>query len=290
MRLSTIFAAAAVLFCSPIELLAQNRQIALVLPGDPSNAFWSEVQSEMTQRVAGLMTSFSNWDAGHQIGMLTNAVQLGATGIALAPLDDALFGNFLQSIDGSNRPAFVVLDAFGARNDGIPAVGTDEKAAGGLAGSFFCSRLQRNDEVAILFGDGDPRRLERAQGAADQLSGCGLTVINDQPQTDSITTGASAQQIDSYLDSHRDLRGVFAVEDEIALAVVDGLRRANRSNVFVVGFGATDAAMTSIQRGGMTKTIAVKPREMGRIAADYLTRSDGGVLPPFTDSGSQLVP
>ena len=65
---------------------------------------------------------------------------------------------------------------------------------------------------------------------------------------------AKATQImEDMLQAHRDLAGVFGINDDSALGAAGVIEAAGRKDIVVVGYDATDEAQAAIRKGGPLK-------------------------------------
>ena len=62
-----------------------------------------------------------------------------------------------------------------------------------------------------------------------------------------------------YNSINKDIKAVFAQNDEMALGAQKALEAANMKDVLVVGFDATDDAVDAVKEGKMAATVAQQP-------------------------------
>src|SRR6185436_13444104 len=83
--------------------------------------------------------------------------------------------------------------------------------------------------------------------------------------------------MEDMLQAHRDLKGVFGINDDSALGAANVIEAAGRKDIVVVGFDATDEAKDAIRRGGPLKAdIAQHPRTIGVTAMEIVAKSLAG--------------
>jgi ribose transport system substrate-binding protein len=79
--------------------------------------------------------------------------------------------------------------------------------------------------------------------------------------------------MEDMLQAHRDLKGVFGINDDSALGATAVLEAAGRTDVVVVGFDATPEAVAAIKKGGPLKAdIAQDPTRIGRTVIELVDR------------------
>jgi len=70
-----------------------------------------------------------------------------------------------------------------------------------------------------------------------------------------------------------DIAGIFAINDDSALGAVAVLKAANRNDVVIVGFDATDEAVNMIRAGSQLKAdIAQYPKKIGQMSIEHIAR------------------
>jgi ribose transport system substrate-binding protein len=79
--------------------------------------------------------------------------------------------------------------------------------------------------------------------------------------------------MEDMLQAHRDLSGVFGINDDSALGAVAVLEAAGRKDIVVVGFDGTEEAQAAIRRGSPLKADVVQhPRTIGKTAIAIIAR------------------
>ncbi|MFZ0075671.1 MAG: substrate-binding domain-containing protein, partial [Exiguobacterium undae] len=74
--------------------------------------------------------------------------------------------------------------------------------------------------------------------------------------------------MENILQNNKDIKAVFAHNDEMALGAVEALKAAGMEDVKVIGFDATDDAVKAVEDGKMAGTVAQKPAEIGKTGID----------------------
>ena len=82
------------------------------------------------------------------------------------------------------------------------------------------------------------------------------------------------------IQANRDIKGVIAGNDTMALGAAAALRNAGMEKVIVVGFDGSPDAIASIQAGGIKATVLQPAATISRMAVDqvhkYLTSGSTG--------------
>jgi len=148
-------------------------------------------------------------------------------------------------------------------------IGSDNVEGGRLAGRYLAERLGRQGKVAILEGiPGHETGDARLRGFREVIAKePGIQVVASQTANWERDQGYSVFQ--NLLQSHPDLKGVFACNDLMALGAVEAIAAAQKTGqVLVVGFDATSDARQAIRAGTMAGSVAQHPEDMGRLAVE----------------------
>ncbi|MFA9269330.1 MAG: substrate-binding domain-containing protein [Baekduiaceae bacterium] len=192
----------------------------------------------------------------------------------------------------SGKPVIAVdspVDRRAAKAAGIDLrtyVGTDNEAAGWLAAQALDERLPGGAAVAVVTGiPGDAGSEARARGFLRGARGRLRVVARVSADFDE---QQARRAIAEVLAAEPDLRGVFAVNDEMALGAARAARGEDR--VDVLGVDGTSRALRAIRRGELTGTVAQFPYLMGQLGVEACVASvEGRELPANIDAPIELV-
>ncbi len=82
------------------------------------------------------------------------------------------------------------------------------------------------------------------------------------------------------LQAHKDLKGVFGINDDSALGAVKAIQAAGLTGkVIVVGYDATPEAQTAIKNGSMYGDAIQHPDQIGSLTIETIHDSFGGKTP-----------
>jgi ribose transport system substrate-binding protein len=148
-------------------------------------------------------------------------------------------------------------------------IGSDNVEGGRIAGRFVAEALGGEGNVAVIEGiPGHETGDSRLRGFREAISEYpGISIVASQTANWERDQAFNVTQ--NMLQSHSDLRAIFAANDVMALGAVEAVASAGRTgDLVVVGFDAQDEAVAAIREGAMSASIAQHPREMGRIAVE----------------------
>ena len=107
----------------------------------------------------------------------------------------------------------------------------------------------------------------------------GITVVA-RPGADGQRAKAMAAMED-MLQAHRDVNGVFGINDDSALGALSVIEAAGRTDVVVVGYDATAEAQAAIRRGSPLKADVIQyPKRIGKTAIEMIARHLAGEQVP----------
>ena len=132
-------------------------------------------------------------------------------------------------------------------------------------------------KVAELQGtSGASAAIDRSEGF-HKVADSKLNVVASQTANFNRTEGMSVME--NMLQADGDIKAVFAANDEMALGAVEAMSGAGK-NVLVVGFDATDDAISAVKAGRMAATVAQQPELIDSTAVENAVNLINGVSIP----------
>jgi ABC-type sugar transport system substrate-binding protein len=204
--------------------------------------------------------------------------------------------NLIDSLRGVTRPIVNVdspVDRAAALRAGVRIrtyIGTDDFAAGRLAGAKMASLLRRRGRVAIVGGLADNVNSGlRLRGFERGIEGTAVRVV--------ARVNANYRRTDAEIVAGRILRaqprlsGFFAASDLMALGIADAVRAAGKTgDVAIIGLDGIPEAFEALRAGSISGTVAQYPWVMGRMAVEgCVAAARGARLPPRVDAPIALV-
>jgi ribose transport system substrate-binding protein len=204
--------------------------------------------------------------------------------------------NLVTALRGVRRPIVNVdspIDPAAARRARVRIrtyIGTDDFAAGRLAGARMAALLHGGGDVALVAGVAQNVNSDvRVSGFERGIRGSHVRVVArvyaDYDRTKAeIATGR-------ILRDHPRVSGLFAVNDEMALGIADALRAAGKSGrVTIIGVDGIAEALDAIRAGSISATVSQYPYVMGRMAVEACAAAARGArLPARVDAPIALL-
>ena len=152
----------------------------------------------------------------------------------------------------------------------VSHVASDNVEGGRLAAQTLAERLGGKGEVIIIDHPEVASVQDRMRGFDEEIAKHpGIRVVG-RPSASGQRARAMAVMED-MLQAHRDLSGVFGINDDSALGALAVLEAAGRKDVVIVGFDATPEAQEAIRRGSALKADVMQhPSEIGATAIDTI--------------------
>jgi ribose transport system substrate-binding protein len=199
--------------------------------------------------------------------------------IVLTPYDSQAIGSAIVEANKAGIPVFTADIANASSNGKVVAhIASDNVQGGGQAGKLMCAALGgKPGEVAILDEPEVTSVQDRVKGFKEALkSGCpGATIVADIDGGGERAKASSAME--DILQAHKNLRGVFGINDDSALGAAKAIEAAGlKGKVVVIGYDATPEAKTAIKNGSMYGDAIQHPDQIGAKTIDAIADSFAG--------------
>jgi ribose transport system substrate-binding protein len=242
-----------------------------------THAFYKELEEALRKEASAhdfdLAVVSCEMDPARQASQIEDFVTQRVNAILAAPCDSSAIVPYLDKATSAGIPVFTADIA--ARGGAIVShVASDNLGGGRLAARTLADRLGGKGDVIVIDHPEVASVQDRTRGFDEEIARFpGIHVVG-RPSASGQRARAMAVMED-MLQAHRNLRGVFAINDDSALGALAVLEAARRNDVVVVGFDATTEAQDAIRRGSALKAdIAQHPAEIGtaaiRAIADHL--------------------
>lgn len=224
-------------------------------------------EEEAQKQGLTLITVDAQDDPAKQIASIEDLIQKKVKVILVNPTDsDAVVG----AVKAANAAGIPVVTLDRSVNGGEVAshVASDNVAGGKMAAEYLLEKIGNQGDVVELEGiPGASAARERGQGFHEVIDQAkDVKVVGRQPADFDRAKGLSVME--NILQANKNVKGVFAHNDEMALGAVQALEAAGMKDVTVVGFDATDDAVNAVKAGKMSATVAQKPELIGKTAVD----------------------
>ncbi|MFH9296867.1 substrate-binding domain-containing protein [Streptomyces sp. NPDC017520] len=222
-------------------------------------------QKEAEKAGIDLTVTDAQNDASQQANQLQNFTSSGVSSIIVNPVDSDAVGPGVRSANKADIPV-IAADRGVNKAETATLVASDNVAGGKLAADALAGKLGGKGSIVILQGTaGTSASRERGAGFAEGLKAYpGIKVVAKQPADFDRTKGLDVMT--NLIQSHPDVTGVFAENDEMALGAAKALGGKAGKSVSVVGFDGTPDGLKAVEAGTLYASVAQQPAELGRIA------------------------
>lgn len=234
-----------------------------VLISSTSNEFWGTMKTRYEEAAKDLGIEVEVFEADAeddtqgQLDALNTMVTMDFDAIILSPIDGT---NLIPGIVAANEAEIPVINLgpgvdgealadAGGHLDGKITVNFEEQ--GSTVANDMIARMEDGGKVAILSGlEGAGQSVGRTNGAKavfESTEGIELAAV----QACDWDTEKAYEATKDILTANPDLEGIFACNDNMALAAVQALQEMGNEDVMVYGVDYTSDAKAAIEEGTM---------------------------------------
>jgi ribose transport system substrate-binding protein len=248
--------------------------------------FYQSVESGMKSEAAkyGYTVNVvdANRDNSKQQGQVEDFISQKVSAIVLTPYDSQAIGSAIVEANTANIPVFTA-DIANASSQGkvVSHIASDNVQGGGEAGKLICAALGKaGGSVAIL----DEPEVTSVQ---DRVKGFKAAIASTCPSVKIIADidgggerAKASAAMDDIMQAHKDLKGVFGINDDSALGAARAIDAAGeKGQIAVVGYDATPEAQTAIKDGSMYGDAIQHPDQIGAKTIDAIHDYFSGKTP-----------
>ncbi|MDR3426666.1 MULTISPECIES: ribose ABC transporter substrate-binding protein RbsB [Silvimonas] len=210
-----------------------------------------------------LITVDAQDDPAKQQASVEDLIQKKVSVILINPTDSAAVANVVK--EATDKGIKVIsLDRSVNGAEVSAHIASDNVAGGKMAAEFLLDKLGNKGNVIELEGiAGSSAARERGQGFHSVIDGkADIKLVAKQPADFDRAKGLSVTE--NIIQGNKNVQGLFAHNDEMALGAVKALQAAGLKNVVVVGFDATPDAIAAVKSGNMAATVQQQPELIGQ--------------------------
>ena len=210
----------------------------------------------------------------------------GVKGIAVSPVDPANETPYLNGV--AARTNLITADSDAGASRRLCYVGTDNHAAGVMAGRLIRKALPQGGQIMLFVGKSDAQNArDRIADIGDALRGSRVTILG--VRTDDTDHARARQNVVDTLAHYPHVAALVGIWSYNGPAIAGAVREAGRvGKVRVIAFDEEDETLAGIRDGAIYGTIAQQPYLFGyesvRLLA-ALARGDKSGIP----TGRRLI-
>jgi ribose transport system substrate-binding protein len=253
---------------------------------DTEAQFYQDMEAGMRREAQkygySLIVVDANRDNARQQSQVEDFISKKVDAIVLTPYDSQAIGSAIVEANNANIPVFTADIASTSKQGKVVAhVASDNVQGGFQAGKLMCAAVGKSGSVAIVDQPEVTSVQDRVKGFKEALAQVcpGVTVVAD------IDSGGSRGKANSdtgdILQAHKDLKGIFGINDDSALGALTAVKAAGETGkIAIVGFDADAEARKAIASGGMYGDAIQFPQKIGATTIDVIHDYFGGKTPP----------
>jgi len=240
-----------------------------------SHTFYKDLEDAMRAEAAArnldIVFNACEMDPAKQASQIEDFIAQHVSALVVAPCDSTAVVPYVQKAQSAGIPVFSADIAVNGAAV-ISHVASDNFAGGKLAAKALADLLHDRGKVLIIDHPEVASVQDRTRGFDEEMKNHpGIQVVG-RPSASGQRAKAMAVMED-MLQAHRDLNGVFAINDDTALGAASVLEAAGRKDVVIVGFDATAEAQDAIRKGGPLKAdISQYPKKIGQTTVELVAR------------------
>ncbi len=250
--------------------------------------FYQEMESGMRAEAAkhgySLIVVDASRDNAKQQSQVEDFISKRVDAIVLTPYDSQAIGSAIGEANTAGIPIFTADIASTSQQGRVVAhVASDNVQGGFEAGTLICAAVGSSGAIAIVDEPEVTSVQDRVKGFKAALAQrCpGVKIVADVDSGG--TRDKASSDTGDILQAHRDLKGIFGINDDSALGALAAAKAAGLTGkVAIVGYDATPEARDAIAKGEMYGDAIQYPAQIGAktidVIADYFAGNKPGPI------------
>lgn len=209
-----------------------------------------------------------------QVENIENAINRGADGIIVAPMD----GNaILPALKKAKEAGIPVIIADAAVADGnedlyVTYIGSDNYKIGYEAGKQMIEKIKEGKVCTVRGASGAMGGELRAQGFQEAIEEQDKVKLVNQ-QAGNWLSDVAMQVTENMLSSDPDMKGIFLCSDAMLSGVISGVQNKglNPADLAIISVDGNKSALDSIKAGDCYGCVAQYPGVIGQKSGEIMT-------------------
>jgi erythritol transport system substrate-binding protein len=281
--LAAVLSALLLAACGSAPNAPARKLIAVITPSNDNPFFKAEAETAAARaRELGYEATVNSHDddAHKQDQLIDVAIASRAAAIILdnAGADASIAA--VRKAKAAGIPCFLIDREINANGIAAAQIVSNNYQGATLAAQEFVRLMnEKGDYVELTGRESDTNAGIRTRGFHDVLDKYdGLKLVSRQSANWS--QAEAYQKVETIIQGNRNIKGIIAGNDTMALGAVAALKNAGLEKVIVVGFDGSPDAIASISSGGLKATVLQPAAAIARLAVDqahqFLTTGSTG--------------
>lgn len=242
----------------------------------------SGLRSEAAKYGYNLIVVDASRDNARQQSQVEDFISKRVDAIVLTPYDSTAIGSAIAEANNANIPVFTAdIASTSGQGHVVAHIASDNVQGGFQAGKLICAAVGKSGSIAIVDEPEVTSVQDRVKGFKQALAQLcpGVTVAADVDSGG--TRDKASSDTGDILQAHRDLKGIFGINDDSALGALAAVRAAGLAGkIAIVGYDATPEARKAIASGDMYGDAIQYPVKIGTTTIDVIHDHFAGKTPP----------
>jgi ABC-type sugar transport system substrate-binding protein len=231
----------------------------------------------------GMELSFTDADEDpvQQLNDIQDLLTQNLDGLLISPKDAQAADVTVMSIARNTDPK--VEDSF---------IGAPWGKYGTQIAEWTCEKTGGEGEVAMVKGPAGASFVEDMSKAYKEYmkSECpGMKVVSESNSAP-LTKDKGLQAAQDAIAANKNVRAIFANNDDLAAGVVQALEERGLEDVIVTGFDGTPGGVDLVREGKLGMTIALRPYQWGALGVETMQKAlSGEQVPKLVEIETLLI-
>lgn len=250
-----------------------------------TNPFFKEIADAVTDEAKkngyDVVVTSGEMDAGKQYGQVKEFIARKVDAIILTPCDSRAVGTAIKEANAAGIPVFTAdIASLAPDAKVVTHVATDNYTGGREAAKAIIKGLNNQGKVAIIDFPVVESVMLRTKGFRDELAAqkSPIEIVGAYSGKGAKDEGFKVTQ--DVLSAHRDLKGIFAINDPSALGAYAAVEKAGLAGkVMIVGFDGQTEGKLAIRDGKIYADPIQFPDRIGRQTVQAIMKYLAGEKP-----------
>ena len=248
--------------------------------------FYQDMESGLRNEAAkygySLIVVDASRDNAKQQSQVEDFISKRVDAIVLTPYDSQAIGSAIAEANNAGIPVFTADIASTSREGHVVAhIASDNVQGGFQAGKLICQAAGKSGSIAIIDEPEVTSVQDRVRGFKEAIAQLcpNVTIVADVDSGG--TRDKASSDTGDILQAHRDLKGIFGINDDSALGALAAVNAAGLTGkIAIVGYDATAEARKAIASGEMYGDAIQFPAKIGSTTIDVIHDYFAGKKPP----------
>ena len=278
----------------PTAQIQAGVKVNIAYVTNSSSGFWTLAQKGVEKaekdmpNVAVQFVMPADGAAATQKAQIDDLLAKGVQGIAVDPIDPVNQTPYFNQV--AAKVPLVTFDSDDAASNRLCYIGSDNVAAGRVAGGLIKEALPQGGKIMLFVGKRDAQNArDREQGVRDALKGSNVTILD--VRTDDVDLARAKENAADAMTSTPNIAALVGLWSYNGPAILSAVQDANKvGKVKIVCFDGEDATLTGIKSGAIYGTVVQQPFEFGYQTVKTLSQIVRGSKSSIPASKLDIIP